>query len=486
MALEYKCLAQSRRNSVITKQDILDRAAEWHLRPEVVEKDYVLGWLLVGLGASGTARNAWILKGGTCIKKCYFETYRFSEDLDFSLGVNADYSNGAIREVLVTIARIAAEFSGISFREELFEVRDRHDKLGRLTFQGRIAYQGPLAIPSVPRVLLDITRHEPIIETPHERVPLHPYPDQLPTGVTILTYSLDELLAEKTRALYERALPRDLYDVVYLLQNHPDIMNLPRTGEIFQQKCASKRISCTSSAEILRVIREAYELRSEWENMLSHQLPILPKLDDVLARLPALLAWVDRPEVMLPDLTLPAPAISPLEQIVAPPGIIYWGMPLETVRSAAANRLLVEFDYHGRRRVVEPYSLRRSTTGKLLLYAWDLADQQIKAFNVPEIQNAGATTTSFQPRFRVELTSGGTISAPPARIPQARSYSFRPVRSSRTGAPKSALRYVFECPYCNKRFRHIKNDPSLRKHKMKDGYTDCPGRRGHFVTTEYA
>lgn len=29
---------------MIRKQDILDRAAEWRLRPEIVEKDYVLGW----------------------------------------------------------------------------------------------------------------------------------------------------------------------------------------------------------------------------------------------------------------------------------------------------------------------------------------------------------------------------------------------------------------------------------------------------------
>jgi len=28
---------------MIRKQDILDRAAEWQLRPEVVEKDYALG-----------------------------------------------------------------------------------------------------------------------------------------------------------------------------------------------------------------------------------------------------------------------------------------------------------------------------------------------------------------------------------------------------------------------------------------------------------
>jgi predicted nucleotidyltransferase component of viral defense system len=69
---------------VIRKQDILDRAAEWNLRPEVVEKDYVLGWLLAALPMADGARG-WIFKGGTCIKKCYFETYRFSEDLDFTV-----------------------------------------------------------------------------------------------------------------------------------------------------------------------------------------------------------------------------------------------------------------------------------------------------------------------------------------------------------------------------------------------------------------
>ncbi len=49
---------------MIAKQDILNRAAEWQLRAEVVEKDYVLGWLLAGV-ASLPLRDHWIFKGGT-------------------------------------------------------------------------------------------------------------------------------------------------------------------------------------------------------------------------------------------------------------------------------------------------------------------------------------------------------------------------------------------------------------------------------------
>jgi hypothetical protein len=56
---------------MINKQDILDRAAEWQLRPEVVEKDYVLGWLLAAVSSHLELQSLWIFKGGTCIKKTY-------------------------------------------------------------------------------------------------------------------------------------------------------------------------------------------------------------------------------------------------------------------------------------------------------------------------------------------------------------------------------------------------------------------------------
>ena len=80
---------------MITKQDILDRSAEWQLRPEVVEKDYVLGWLLAGISILPISK-LWVFKGGTCVKKCFFETYRFSEDLDFSLQPEAPYTSDEI------------------------------------------------------------------------------------------------------------------------------------------------------------------------------------------------------------------------------------------------------------------------------------------------------------------------------------------------------------------------------------------------------
>ena len=44
-------------------------AQEWGVGDVVVENDYVLGWLLWGIGSDPTLREQWVFKGGTCLKK---------------------------------------------------------------------------------------------------------------------------------------------------------------------------------------------------------------------------------------------------------------------------------------------------------------------------------------------------------------------------------------------------------------------------------
>ena len=87
---------------MIDRREILDIASAFGLSPQVVEKDYVLGWVLAGIYQHAALTENWIFKGGTCLKKCYFETYRFSEDLDFTL---------------TDPSRIDQEFLGAIFRE---------------------------------------------------------------------------------------------------------------------------------------------------------------------------------------------------------------------------------------------------------------------------------------------------------------------------------------------------------------------------------
>jgi predicted nucleotidyltransferase component of viral defense system len=88
---------------VIDRRELLATAANLGLLPNVVEKDYVLGWVLAGIFSHPALADNWVFKGGTCLKKCYFETYRFSEDLDFTLTddsqLNPDFLVATFREI---------------------------------------------------------------------------------------------------------------------------------------------------------------------------------------------------------------------------------------------------------------------------------------------------------------------------------------------------------------------------------------------------
>ena len=83
---------------MIDRGEILDLAGELDLRPDIVEKDYVLGWLLAGISRHPSLGSAWLFKGGTCLKKCYLETYRFSEDLDFTIEDDSQLEDQFLRQ----------------------------------------------------------------------------------------------------------------------------------------------------------------------------------------------------------------------------------------------------------------------------------------------------------------------------------------------------------------------------------------------------
>lgn len=394
---------------MISKTEILLRAREWGLAPEVVEKDYVLGWLLAGIARNATTSSKWVFKGGTCLKKCVLETYRFSEDLDFTLLPDAPYTAAEIEELLKSVAADVETTSGIHISST--GVREKRNRAGELTFEGAIGYRGPLAIPGPPKLRLDLTRHEPVILPVVAREIFHGYPDGLPAGVRARTYDLRELLAEKTRALVERTRPRDLYDVVLLSDTAHEAAVHDGLLEVARKKFQSKGLTLPTPADIERLATESDELRAEWDNMLGHQLPALPDLDDFIRRLPDAVSWLApsstpvSPVVRLPRVSAPA------TQHVAPvPASRLWNaaVPLEAIRYAGTAHLLVEIRYHSATRVIEPYSLRRPATGNLLLYGFErtkngFPTNDIRPYKVAELEHARVLTAPFTPRYEIEL-----------------------------------------------------------------------------------
>src|SRR5947207_15820151 len=64
--------ALERWRAMIDRREVLESASTLGLLPAVVEKDYVLGWVLAGINAHPALAESWVFKGGTCLKKMLF------------------------------------------------------------------------------------------------------------------------------------------------------------------------------------------------------------------------------------------------------------------------------------------------------------------------------------------------------------------------------------------------------------------------------
>lgn len=197
---------------MIDRLEVMDFSRELGISANIIEKDYVIGWVLAGISRHPELGTSWIFKGGTCLKKCFFETYRFSEDLDFTL-IKQDHLN---EQLLVdTFQRISEwvyEESGIEIPKETIRFEVYQNPRGRVSSQGRIGYRGPMQRRGDPaRIKLDLTADEMVVLDSTLREVHHPYSDGPGDGIHVRCYSFEELFAEKVRALAERERPRDLY-----------------------------------------------------------------------------------------------------------------------------------------------------------------------------------------------------------------------------------------------------------------------------------
>lgn len=413
---------------MIVRADIVERATAWGLAESVVEKDYVLGWLLWGIGQHPMLSQYWAFKGGTCLKKCFFETYRFSEDLDFSVlpgsasqAPDQVFDQAGVRATIQEVLERVQEASGIDFgvRELFLKGRDR----GR-ALEGRVYYLGPTGSTQVAKVKLDISGTEQVAR-PTVLMPVrHSFPDGLPGEATVRTYAFEEVFAEKIRAMGQRGRPRDLYDIVNLYR-HRGLGKAPELIlEVQSEKCASKGIDVPTFEALLQGEARA-ELESEWENMLAHQLPSLPSVEFYIDELENLFRWLNG-ELEVEKLP-PADLVQPSDPDWSPPPMIstWGGAPIETIRFAAANLLLVEMLYRKKdgettRRIVEPYSLRRSSEGRIVLYARRPEEPQVKAYRTDRIREVEVKREVFEPLYPVEFTAGGSITLRPVRTGRRR------------------------------------------------------------------
>ncbi len=477
---------------MITKDEIISVADETGLTPTVVEKDYVLGWLLAAVDANTAISDSWVFKGGTCLKKCYFETYRFSEDLDFTLQDEVHLDEAFLKEQFSSISEWLYNASGIEIPTDRLIFDVYKNPRGHKSCEGRVYYQGYFSSGkrSIPKIKFDLTADEVLVLPPSRQTVFHSYRDVQEEGIHINCYAYPEVFGEKVRALGERGRPRDLYDVINLFRND----HLPAAAviqDVLAQKCAYKKIGLPVLQDM-----EDYKdtLQKNWQPMLAHQLPSLPALETYWDTLPEFFNWLEgQPIQKIKALGAVSSSGEVYRPLYGQLGLrMLNGSSLEIIRFAAGNRLCINLDYttnDGQRssRIIEPYSLRRAQNGNILLYAVRTEDGQIRAYKINQINDASITNQVFVPRYQVELSPTGSVASVVQSTGTANSLGL-PSRSTKIRRHSSSFSsgptYIYRCSMCDKTFRRKKRNSKLNPHKTKDGWP-CSGRTGYFENTTY-
>lgn len=473
---------------MIDRRELMQLAENLGLQPQVVEKDYVLGWLLAGIRANTSLGEHWVFKGGTCLKKCYFETYRFSEDLDFTITNETHLDPAFLTKAFSDISAWIYEQTGLEIPVDRLRFDVFRNKRDRLACEGRIYYRGPIAPrgSDLPRIKLDLTTDELLAMPPVERPVVHTFSDNPGAGIKTLCYAYEEVFGEKVRALGERARPRDLYDVINLYRQEDFQPQPDAILDVLKRKCEYKSIQLPT----LDTIKASYdELSGDWQTMLAHQLPALPPLESFWNVLPEFFAWLAggaRPAVPH-SYPLAAGEVllrQPLGTFSGP-GIV--SSALEIIRFAAANRLTVEIDYvkeTGERttREIEAYALRRTSAGGVVLHVFDMAKNAHRSYRTDRIRSARATARIFSPRYAIELTPGGMQAIPPTARTATRGAFGGGFHGRSMRATGYSPTYVYECPVCSKKFPRKSHDSTLRPHRTPNGW-ECSGRAGYLVET---
>lgn len=215
---------------MIDKEKILSLSKMEGIRPNQEEKRYVYAAVLSAI--YGTFTTELILKGGTYLYM-FHGLNRFSEDLDFTM--NGDVDACKLKD---------AVSERLSFMDIKHEVREKKGPGLNIS----IAAKGPLYDKplSTTNVRLEISKRKDMYMG-YDIVEAYPkYPDILP--FTLAGMKLEEVLAEKVRAIMKRDYARDLYDAYFLLKKgvKPDFelikkkMGYYNEGfdpELFRAKC---------------------------------------------------------------------------------------------------------------------------------------------------------------------------------------------------------------------------------------------------------
>jgi predicted nucleotidyltransferase component of viral defense system len=243
---------------MITERELRQVAGKTGLGVGQAEHEYAMLCVLDALGQVASLSDTFCLKGGTALRLVYFDDWRHSVDLDFSV-LPAFPS----RDLQTHVERWFAQVDvvhGMTVR-----LLDFHRVNGAARM--RAQFIGPLRHPA--RILFDVTLDEPVLlPTQRREVLVSFFPALRPV---VLTYALEEILAEKMRSILQRGKARDYYDVWRLLKEKNAVFDASLVRSIMERKCRHKGLDVPNVQAFLAP-QYLEEAEVYWERDLARQV----------------------------------------------------------------------------------------------------------------------------------------------------------------------------------------------------------------------
>lgn len=232
----------------------------------MIDKDYALEWLLYGIyHKDSKIRDSMIFKGGTSIRKIFFPgTWRFSEDLDFTILPDTDPKT--ITSGFEEVYDILETESGMKYEGEI------NVPASRRAIMGFVHFTGPLGMKN--KIKIDASRMEKMADSVATQTVTTSYADL--EDFLINGYTLNEVVSEKIRSTMQRSKARDYYDIWKMFgKDNPHDFDTALIGDMVKQKCTINDIEYNPSkifdAGCLDGLEEHW--RKELERLVVEELP---------------------------------------------------------------------------------------------------------------------------------------------------------------------------------------------------------------------
>jgi len=269
---------------------------------EILERDYLLSWILAGIAHVDALREALVFKGGTALRKCYFGDYRFSEDLDFTASgavPTGAAMESAIQDACAAAVKLLDPYAPVEIVCERHVERDPHPE-GQEAFDIRARFPWHRRLQT--HVMVEITVDERVLKPMVRRSVLHGYGE--PLNIQVPVYSLEEIVAEKLRAILQhlrslerrgwtRTRARDYYDLWRILGTYRDQLDASGFESLLREKCALRDVMFSGPDSFFPEAILAM-VEKNWAQSLEPLVPDLPLFQTVIEELrPQIAALLD-------------------------------------------------------------------------------------------------------------------------------------------------------------------------------------------------